>query len=74
MGQKINGKQSKDAAIVGDRLVVHQAVGMISIQVGVPVEVALERLQAYAVARSRLVVEVAADVVARRLLFDAPDM
>jgi len=74
MGQKINGKKSKAAAIVESRLVVHQAAGMISAQVNVPVAVALTRLQAYATARSRLVADVAADVVARRLRFDAPDM
>ena len=74
MGREINGRQSKNAAIVESRLVVHQAAGMISIQADVPVEVALERLQAYAAARGRLVADVAADVVARRLRFDAADM
>ncbi|WIM92562.1 GAF and ANTAR domain-containing protein [Actinoplanes oblitus] len=58
----------------GDRLLqgaaVHQATGMISVQVGVPVEDALARLRAHAYATGRDLDEVAADVVARRLRFD----
>lgn len=43
-------------------------------QLEVPVAVALGRLRAYAGACGRQVAEVAADVVARRLRFDAGDM
>jgi hypothetical protein len=55
------------------RAAVHQATGMISVQIGVAVEDALARLRAYAFAAGRDLDEVAADVVARRLRFDALD-
>jgi hypothetical protein len=51
---------------------VHQATGMISVQLGVSVAVALVRLRAHAYAHERRLREVAVDVVARRLRFD-PD-
>ncbi len=49
--------------------VVHQAAGMVSAQLEVSVAQALVRLRAHAYADHRLVAEVAADVVARRLRF-----
>ena len=52
------------------RAQVHQATGMISVQLGVSLAEALVRLRAYAYADGRLIAEVAADVVARRLRFD----
>ncbi|MEU4570173.1 GAF and ANTAR domain-containing protein [Micromonospora sp. NPDC023956] len=51
---------------------VHQATGMISVQMGVPMTVALVRLRAFAYAHDRRLRDVASDVVARRLRFD-PD-
>jgi GAF domain/ANTAR domain len=48
---------------------VHQATGMITVQLGVSVAVALIRLRAYAYAHDRRLRDVAADVVARRLRF-----
>jgi hypothetical protein len=51
---------------------VHQATGMLIVQLGVSAAVALVRLRAYAYANDRRLGEVAADVVARRLRFD-PD-
>jgi ANTAR domain/GAF domain len=51
---------------------VHQATGMITVQLGVSVAVALVRLRAYAYAHDRRLRDVAADVIARRLRFD-PD-
>ena len=51
---------------------VHQATGMITVQLGVSVAVALVRLRAHAYAHDRRLRDVAADVVARRLRFD-PD-
>ena len=54
------------------RFVVHQAAGMVAIQLGVPVEAALLRLRAYAFSHERLVVDVAKDVAGRRLRFDPP--
>jgi GAF domain-containing protein len=49
---------------------VHQATGMIIVQLGVTAAVALVRLRAYAYAHDRRLRDVAADVVARRLRFD----
>jgi hypothetical protein len=50
---------------------VHQATGMIIVQLGVSAAVALVRLRAYAYAHDRRLRDVAADVVARRLRFDS---
>ena len=52
--------------------VVHQATGMILVQLGVSAEVAFVRLRAYAYAHDRRLGEVARDVVERRLRFE-PD-
>lgn len=52
------------------RAVVHQATGMISVQLGIPLAEALVRLRAFAYGSDRLVGDVAEDVVARRLRFD----
>jgi hypothetical protein len=52
------------------RAEVHQATGMISVQLGVTLAEALVRLRAYSYAQDRLLVDVAADVVARRLRLD----
>ncbi|MFI6603266.1 ANTAR domain-containing protein [Nonomuraea sp. NPDC050536] len=51
---------------------VHQAAGMVSVQLRVKVADALARLRAYAYAQDRRLIEVSAAVVARRLRFD-PD-
>lgn len=47
--------------------VVHQAAGMVSVQLGIPVADALVRLRAYAFKTERRITEVARDVVERRL-------
>ena len=52
------------------RAEVHQATGMVSVQLGVPLSEALVRLRAFAYGNDRLIAEVAAAVVARRLRFD----
>lgn len=52
---------------------VHQATGMLSVQLAVPIDEALIRLRAHAYASGRSVTEVAADVVARRLRFRDDD-
>jgi hypothetical protein len=52
------------------RAVVHQATGMISVQLGVSLEEALARLRAHAFAASAALGDVAGDVVDRRLRFD----
>ena len=52
------------------QLVVHQASGMVSVQLGVSVGEALVRLRARSFGDDRPLTEVAADVVARRIRFD----
>ncbi|MDR3662209.1 MAG: GAF and ANTAR domain-containing protein [Mycobacterium sp.] len=49
---------------------VHQATGMIMVQLGAGARDAYVRLQAFAYANDRLINEVAGDVVRRRLRFD----
>ncbi|MEV2234799.1 ANTAR domain-containing protein [Streptomyces phaeochromogenes] len=56
------------------RAAVHQATGMISVQLGVTMEEALLRLRAHAYSSERPLGEVADDVVARRLRFNDDDM
>ena len=55
------------------QLVVHQASGMVATQLGVSVGEALSRLRAQAFADDRLLVDVAGDVVSRRLRFARED-
>jgi hypothetical protein len=52
---------------------IHQATGMISVQLGVGIQEASSRLRARAFAQERPLSELAADVVARRLRFDPED-
>lgn len=54
---------------VGDHAEVHQATGMVLVQLGVNAQDALSRLRAHAFVEQRLLVEIARDVVARRLTF-----
>ncbi len=53
------------------RYLVHQAVGMVAIQLGVSVALALVRLRAHAFGNGRSLTDVARDVVSRELRFDA---
>lgn len=55
------------------RLEVHQATGIVQVQLGVSAEVALVMLRARAFASGRPVAEVARDVVAHRLRFNQED-
>ncbi|GAA2756838.1 GAF and ANTAR domain-containing protein [Actinopolymorpha rutila] len=52
------------------RAEVHQATGMVAVQLGVPVATALARLRAHAFAQDRPLIDVARDVVARRLTLE----
>jgi hypothetical protein len=52
------------------QFVVHQAAGMVAVQMDTPVSEALLRLRAHAFADGRPITEVARDVVARKLRFD----
>ena len=54
---------------VAHRAEVHQATGMVSVQLGVGVPEALARMRAHAFVHNRLLNDVARDVVARRLAF-----
>jgi hypothetical protein len=54
------------------RAEIHQATGMVVVQLGVSATDALARLRAYAFVEQRLLSDVARDVVSRRLSF-APD-
>lgn len=51
------------------RAEIDQAVGMLTVQLGVGIEEAFVRLRAYAYAQGRRLAEVSADVVARRIRF-----
>jgi hypothetical protein len=58
-------------ALNGDRAEVHQAAGMVSVQLSVGVAEALVRLRGRAFQEGRPLAAVAGDVVARRTRFDA---
>lgn len=58
------------AGPVDSRAEVHQATGMITVQLGVGLAEALTRLRAHAYATGRPVSDIAADVVHRRMVFD----
>lgn len=63
-GDLLSADLSDDGA---HRAEVHQATGMLAVQLGVSVDEASARLRAHAFASDRSVAEVAQDVVARRL-------
>jgi hypothetical protein len=72
LANAVTGLLLRPAGEPGDgehRARVHQASGMISIQLGVPVAEALLRLRAHAYRHARPITDVADDVVARRLRF-----
>jgi hypothetical protein len=54
----------------GYRAQIHQATGMISVQLGVTQAEALIRMRAHAFSQHRALADVASDVVARQLRFD----
>jgi len=54
---------------LGHRAEVHQATGMVLVQLGIDAADALARLRAHAFVHQRLLVDVARDVVAHRLVF-----
>ncbi|MGA2806088.1 MAG: ANTAR domain-containing protein [Acidimicrobiales bacterium] len=58
-------------AVMTPQNVVYQAVGMVSAQLRVSADESLIRLKAHAFANDRLLTELAQDVLARRLRFDA---
>lgn len=52
------------------RAVVHQATGMLSVQLALPLGKALLRLRAYAYGHDRSIIDAAKDIVSRRLRLD----
>jgi hypothetical protein len=73
-GDTPRGMLAAELEAGGDfQLVVHQASGMVAAQLGVSVGEALSRLRAQAFADDRLLVDVADDVVSRRLRFARED-
>ncbi len=59
--------------VAGGRAVVHQATGMLRVQLGVSIDEALVRLRTHAYANDQPVEQVAREVVARRLRFEDMD-
>ena len=55
--------------MVNNRAEIHQATGMVLVQLEISATDALARLRAYAFVQQRLLVDVSRDVVAHRLLF-----
>jgi hypothetical protein len=55
--------------MVASRAEIHQAIGMVLAQLGVSADTALARMRGHAFAEQRLLIDVAHDVVARRLVF-----
>ncbi|MPZ82548.1 MAG: GAF domain-containing protein [Actinophytocola sp.] len=64
-----DGARSALMGPIDNRAEVHQATGMISIQLGISLADALLRLRAYAYAMEQTVSSIAADVVSRRMHF-----
>ena len=58
------------ASAAADRAEVHQASGMVAVQLGISIVEALVRLRSYSYALDRPVGDVSADVVARRIRID----
>jgi hypothetical protein len=57
------------AQVTGYRAEIHQATGMVQVQLGIAGVDALARMRGFAFARQRLLIDVARDVVARELRF-----
>jgi hypothetical protein len=72
LGQRTDPGQDGRGWLVpalGHRAEIHQATGMVLVQLGLNAPDALARLRAHAFTHQRLLLEVARDVVARRLVF-----
>lgn len=73
-GSARRGQLGADLEASGNfRYVVHQAAGMVAVQMGVPVDDALVQLRAHAFGNDRALTDVAKDVVERRVRFDRSD-
>jgi hypothetical protein len=67
------GQMPGSAELFSHRAVVHQATGMVSAQLDVPIPEAFLRLRAYAFTHESSLDDVAREVVGRRLHFDEVD-
>jgi hypothetical protein len=65
-----NGKLPDTSSLTAVRAEIHQATGIVSVQLGVTPAAALDHLQSYAHAHQRPLGEIAADVIAHRLSFN----
>lgn len=65
-----NGKVPDTSPLAVFRAEIHQAAGIVSVQLAVSLSAALARLQSYAEEHQRPLGDIAADVVAHRLRFD----
>ncbi|MGH3432957.1 MAG: ANTAR domain-containing protein [Thermocrispum sp.] len=70
-GESAHPQRSVEELFTPRRAAIHQASGMVSVQLGVSLSDALAQLRAYAFSHDKHLSEVAADVVARRLRFNA---
>ncbi|MFF5156242.1 GAF domain-containing protein [Streptomyces sp. NPDC000348] len=68
----LDGDEPWLSGLAADHDRVHQAVGMIMVQLGVGADEALARLRAAAFAHGRTALEVALDVISHRRRFDTP--
>jgi hypothetical protein len=76
LGQRTDPGEDGDGwpdLVLGTRTEIHQATGMVLVQLGISATDALARLRAHAFSHQRLLIDVARDVVTRRLVF-TPDM
>ncbi|GAA3450220.1 GAF and ANTAR domain-containing protein [Dactylosporangium matsuzakiense] len=77
-GQERAGKRERSTAEWGEafehRAELFQAQGMVMVQLGISLTDALARIRAHTYATNRSLREVAADIVARRLRFDADNI
>jgi hypothetical protein len=69
-GREIAGDPSRDRRFYDDRPEIHQATGMVAVQLKADLGTALLRLRAQAYAEGRLLSELSADVVARTVRFE----
>jgi hypothetical protein len=65
-----DGARAPLAGLIDDRAEIHQATGMITVQLGISLAEAMLRLRARAYGTGQTVSAIAADVVTRRTFFD----
>lgn len=65
-------EQAPTLTDLGDYTTVHQAVGVVSVQMGIPIADALAVIRARSWTEGRLLVDVANDVIQREIEFDNP--